>query len=299
MAKKTIILQDYPFFAKEGAKTDKSELNLEFQKLAASLSDDLAQQINLIISGADVDSRKTLFKAFKKSGQVISCTKVKLTDRNWQKDIRNLLLEKLREKELNLHHSIIDYLVEVTGPDTGKLDQELEKIKAASFSRPNLSLADIQVLCPGNEATMLWALANAAGERNLQASYKSIDDLLATSKNPESDVLGLLRNLASEFQNLLHARLLLQEFNQRNNNQIDSIIKGLSADDKERLKSNPLIKMHPYRAKIIAGKSLNFKGPELINAIQLITEANRLAIMSSIPPRTLLEELIVKILSSK
>ena len=297
--KKTVALQNYPFFAKEGTKTDKSELNLEFQKLANSLSDQLAEQVNLIISGTDIDSRKVLNKSFTAKGKVIRCNKTKLTDKNWQKNIRELLIQKMQEKELQLHHSLIEYLVEVIGTDTGRLDQELEKIKVASLSRPQLSLADLQTLCPGNQATVFWALGNSVGERNLQACYKTIDNLLASSKNPDSDIIGLLRSLASEFQNLLQARLFMQEMKQRNSSQVDSIIKSLSADEKEKFKSNPLVKMHPYRAKLIATKSLNYSGPELINAIKTITETNRLAIMSTIPPRTLLEQLIVKIIPSK
>ena len=297
--KKTVILQNYPFFAKEGPKTDKSELNLEFKKLAESLSDELANQVNLIVSGSDIDSRKNLSKSFAKSGKLVTCSKPKLSDRNWQKDIRNLLLQKLQEKALQLHNSLIEYLIEIIGTDTGRLDQELEKIKVASLSKGQLTLADLQILCPGNEATILWALANAAEERNLQACYKVIDNLLSTSKNPEGEVLGLLRNLANAFQNLLHARLFMQEMKQKSNKQIDSIIKNLSADEKQRLKDNPLIKMHPFRAKMVAGKSLNYTGPELVDAIKVITETNRLAIMSTIPARTLLEQLIVKIVSPK
>jgi DNA polymerase III delta subunit len=295
--KKTICLQNCTFFDSEGAKTDKSKLSTQFRTLAAIISEGVPDDIFLILSGKSLDSRKSLYKSCTKANaQIHSYKKLQLMNRNWQEQVSGLLKQSAAEKGVNLQHNALEYLIQVIGPETGRIEPEMEKVKCACPDHESISYNDIADICTGNASTAFWAYSNALGDRKLKMASKAIDCILLQSKDPEQAVMGLLLQTAKHFKLLLKAKLFMQQAQLKNPGQVDNFLRGISAADKERFKNNEFAKLHPFRAKMLASSASLYNGQELINAIKLFTETNRKLVYSPVSRRLLLEQLTFAII---
>ena len=96
---KTVCLQQYPFFAKEGPKTDKGAFSTQCRKLASLIEEGIDPNINLILSGPGIDKRKSIAKAIDKKGLLIICEAVKLTDRQWEAKVSQKITKQFQKKK--------------------------------------------------------------------------------------------------------------------------------------------------------------------------------------------------------
>jgi DNA polymerase III delta subunit len=186
--------------------------------------------------------------------------------------------------------------VQVIGPETGRIEPELEKIHCACPHNNSISYNDIADICTGNSSTAFWAYSNALGERQLKMACKAIDNILQQSKDPEQAVMGLLLQTARHFKLLLKAKLFMQIAKIRNPNQVDSYLKNMPPADQAKFQNNEFSKLHPYRAKILATNAALFSGSELIDAVKTFTETNRKLVRSPVSRRLLLEQLTFAII---
>jgi DNA polymerase III delta subunit len=295
--RKTICLQNCTFFDSEGAKTDKSSLSCQFRALAAIIAEGIPSDIFLILSGPGLDSRKSIYKSCTKAkAQIHNFKKIQLMARNWQEQVSGLIQQCARSKQLKLQRNALEYLVQVIGPETGRIEPELEKIHCACPHNNSISYNDIADICTGNSSTAFWAYSNALGERQLKMACKAIDNILQQSKDPEQAVMGLLLQTARHFKLLLKAKLFMQIAKIRNPNQVDSYLKNMPPADQAKFQNNEFSKLHPYRAKILATNAALFSGSELIDAVKTFTETNRKLVRSPVSRRLLLEQLTFAII---
>ena len=288
------------FFDSEGAKTDKSNLAKQFRALAEVISEGVPPDIHLILSGAGMDSRKSLYKSCQKANaQIYTFKKLQLMTGKWQEQVAGMIRGTAQSKGMNLQHKAIDYLVQVIGTETGRIEQELEKISCACPDSQSISYNDIEDICTGNASTAFWAFSNALGNRNLKTATKAIDNILMQSKDPESAVMGLLLQTSNHFRLMLKGKLLMQQAKLKTADQVYNFLRNLSAADKERFKNNEFVRLHPFRAKNIAQSASLYSGPELIDAVKIFTETNRKLVHSPVSRRLLLEQLSFTIIKGK
>ncbi|MCM8532337.1 MAG: DNA polymerase III subunit delta [Lentisphaeraceae bacterium] len=293
---KTVCLQNCSFLDREGSKTDKSPLAKVFHELAALIAEGIPQDIFLIVSGNGLDSRKSIMKAAAKSNAEIHNFKKLQLSGKWQEQVQMLLRSACQAKQLNLTGRALEYLCEVIGTETGRIETELEKIFCACPGKESIDYLDIVDICTGNASTAVWAFSNALGDRKLQNAYKAIDNIIHQSKDQESVVMSLLYQTATHFRTLLKLKILMQQASLRGPDAVYGFLKNLTPANKEQFKNNDLIKMHPYRAKILAQSASLYSGQELIQIINNITKANRKLVTSAIPRRMLLEQLALMII---
>ena len=293
---KTVCLQNCTFFDREGSKTDKSPLSKEFQALAEIISNGIPSDIFLILSGARLDSRKSLHKACSKTNAEIHSFKKLQLSGKWQDQVQGLIRNAAQSKNLNLTGRASEYLCEVIGTETGRIDSELEKIICACSDKNTIDYIDIADICTGNASTAIWAFSNALGDRKLKNAYTAIDNILHQSKDQEGVLMSLLYQTATHFRTLLKLKLLMQQASLKSPDQLYSFIKNLTPQNKESFKDSEIIKMHPFRAKIMSQSAALFTGQELIKIINFITAANRKLVSSAIPRRMLLEQLALMII---
>ena len=296
---KTVCLSNCEFLDQEGNKSDKAPIPRQIRALAELINEGVPSDIILIISGAGVDSRKSLFKACKgQNAEIHNFKKLQLTGK-WKDQVTALIRQQAREKGLNLQHNAIEYLTEVIGPESGRINSELEKIACACIGKDSISLPDISDICVGNSSTAFWAFSNALGDRNLKLAVNAIENILHQTKDPESAVMGLLHQTAGHFKLLLKGRLFMQMAGLKSPDQVQQFLNNISAADKEKYKSNEFIKLHPYRALNLAKNALKYSGQELIEAIKLFTETNRKLVSSPVSRRLLLEQLATAVIKGK
>ena len=290
--KKTICLQNCSFFDSEGTKTDKSPLSRQFRTLGETITEGLPGDIIFILSGPNLDSRKLLYKGCQKAGaDIFNFKKIQLMGNRWQEQVSGLIRKSAAEKDVSLDHRALEYLVQVIGTETGRIDQEIEKIACACNGKNPVTVNDIQDICTGNASTAFYAFSNALGDRDLRASTKAIDNILMQTKDPEQAVMGLLLQTSRHFRMMLKMKLFMQQTGLRDAGQVYNFLNRVSPQDKEKYKDSEFIKMHPFRAKNIALSASKYSGPELINAVKSFTETNRKLVMSPPSKRMLLEQL--------
>ena len=293
---KTVCLQNFSGFEKEGPKTDKGNFSVQCRRLAELIGEGLDPNINLILSGPKLDKRKSLAKAADKAGQVIFCESVKVSDRRWRDQVRPMIQQRAREMQLNMPAVCFQYLTEVIGPDTGRIDQELLKLQAWSSSGKPLSLPIVQDLCIGDETSMIWDLSNALAERKLKESLQAIDKFLSASKNVAGDCLALVRSLSRQFSELIQIRAFMMENRMKNPGQLEGFLNSLGKEQKAELKKQyAFVTMHPFRVKMLAQNASRYKGPELLKAFSKVMEVNRQLMSTATPPRMLLEHLVISV----
>jgi DNA polymerase III delta subunit len=293
---KTVCLQNSSFLDREGSKTDKSPLSREFQALAEIISNGIPADIFLIVSGAGLDSRKFLHKSCTKAGAEIHSFKKLQLSGKWQDQVQGLIRAAAQSKNINLTGRAVEYLCEVIGTETGRIESELEKIICACPDLQTIDYTDIVDICTGNASTAIWAFSNALGDRQLKNAYKAVDNIIHQSKDQEGVVMSLLYQTATHFRTLLKIKILMQQASLRGPDAMYSFLKSMTPQNKEKFKNNEIIKMHPYRAKIMSQSASLFTGQELIKIINYITTANRKLVSSAIPRRMLLEQLALMII---
>ena len=296
---KTVCLSNCEFLDQEGNKTDNAPIPKQIRALAETINEGVPSDIILIISGAGIDSRKSLFKACKgQNAEIHNFKKLQLTGK-WKDQITAQIRHQAREKGINLQHNAIEYLTEVIGTESGRVNSELEKIACACIGKDSIGLADIADISVGNSSTAFWAFSNALGDRNLKLAIKAIEDILYCTKDPESAVMGLLHQTAGHFKLLLKGKLFMQMAGLKSPDQVQRFLNGISAADKERFKNNEFAKLHPFRALNLAKNAQRYTGQELIEAIKLFTETNRKVVTSPVSRRLLLEQLAVAVIKGK
>jgi DNA polymerase III delta subunit len=285
--KKTLWLQSFPFPAKEADNPVGQGLKQVAEIIEAGCPADL----NLVMDGPGLTDKSKLFSACKAAGRVMMLRKPEMRDRNWSANVSQVLQAGAAEKGLKLHPGVIDYLIEVVGVDTGRIDGELEKIFCYAGTEPTTE--QVQAVCRGNREAHFFAFANALGERNLQAVFRTIMQSMENTKNPNQTVVSLLRQGATTMRKLLHARLLMYGLKESANNLHDSI-QALSDEDRRPFEHNMLVKMKRGQVYVIAKQAANYEGPELVSAVQSFAAADKSLVSSSVPPRVLLEDLVLR-----
>lgn len=297
--KKTVCLSNCEFLDQEGNKTDNAPIPKQIRALAEMISEGVPADIILILSGPGVDSRKSLFKACKaQNAEIHNFKKLQLSGK-WKDQVTALIRQQARDMGMNLQHNAIEYLTEVIGTESGRVNSELEKVACACMGKDSIGLPDIKDICVGNSATAFWAFSNALGDRNLKMAIQAIEDILYSTKDPESAVMGLLHQTAGHFKLLLKGKLFMQMAGLKTPDQVQRFLNSISDADKEKYKNNEFTGLHPFRALNLAKNAQRYSGQELIEAIKLFTETNRKLVTSPVSRRLLLEQLAISVIKGK
>ena len=296
---KTVCMGNCNFLDREGAKTDKSPLAVQFRVLSDLISDGVPQDINLIISGPAVDTRKSLHKACKKAGAQISILKKIQLMGKWEQQVSSMIQQASAQKGMRLARGAVDYLTKVIGTEVGRIEPEMEKIFCACGHLPQINYQDICDISVGNASTAFWAFSNALGDRNLQDTYRVIENLLHQTKDPDGTVMGLLLQTSRHFSLLLKGKIFMQQAKLKSPDAVKRFMDSMSAEQKEQFKNNEFAKLHPYRAMNMAKSAMKYSGPELIEAMRLLTQTNRQLVSSPVSRRLLLEQLAFAIIKGR
>lgn len=287
---KTIWLQDFSAFADEGRD---SPVGKGLTQLVGLIGEGLPDDVSLVLSGPGADAKRKLCRAAKKHGELHNCRKLDLQNRRWSQEVQALIHEKATAKGLQLAPGVIGYLVETIGVDTARIDPELEKVLCFAGERPTLE--QVSQVCAGSREADAFALNTAFGRRSLEDAYAAIARFMSHSRDPEGETIRLVRMTATFFKGLLEARLLMQHLRARPEALADRLTR-LSPEEEEQLGENGLAGRHPYFVKLRAEEANRYRPPEILRALSLLAETDRLLVSSGLPRRLLLETLALRII---
>lgn len=261
-------------------------------------SHDIPETMILVMDGVGVDRRKSFYKICDASGvELIWYTKPDPTDKDFANQVRMRIDAALDSFQLNAMPDAKECLRAILGSDSGRIRLEIEKLAAYMGDNKTVTREDCLAICSRTPEALAWALTDALKQRDLNASLRALDDLVAqieaergASSSPEN---ALLVGVSNEFQSLLKCRaafdLLGWDFRRVSYAQIKSL-------DKEEYAGNFLLSMHPFVAFKKAETLRLFSDDALRKIMNAILDANKALVSSgSDNKRLVLESLIYTI----
>ena len=295
---KTIWLQNVSFLENEGgasALKQKDPLTTALARIAEFIASDFPEDLVLVISGKGVSEKRRLFKSCSENGKVFIFNKPDLSRKSWRQEVEKIIRNRMTEREMRLTNESINYLIEVIGVDTGRIGNEIEKLFCYAGTSP--SIKEVQDVCTGSRETVFFALSNALGTKNIDTVFSTITQLLGHSKEPEGLIIGQIRFLGRYFTDLLQAKLLMFFLKTRSADALSRAIQQMNDEEKNRFHGNTMLSKQIWQVKSIAQQASRYTGPELIHAIKLLAEADKLLVSSSLSRTFILEFLALRILT--
>lgn len=215
-----------------------------------------------------------LYKAVAASGLVIDCAPPT------EAKVQKWLVSWARERhEIKLEPAAAELMVEIVGRSLGVLDQELAKL--ASFAGPGETVKRDTVadLVGGWRAKTIWVLLDAALDGDARTALEQLDLLLSGGENP----VGLMAQMGSSLRRFAAAARLLSA--SRGGRSAMSLRDALV---EAGMKPFVLAKAESQLRQLGRARA------EQLYAWLLETDL-ALKGASSLPPRTVLEQLIVRL----
>lgn len=258
--------------------------------------------VRLLISAGKVDKRRTFYKTLESLGQVENFAELSLDDRDWTVRAETWVEAELSTRNKQISSEALAELITSVGPHLRQLDNELEKACLYVGDQPTIELGDVKAIVTREKQARAFALGDAVGDRDLPRSLRALDDALWELKfDNQKSAIGLLYGLITKVRVLIFLKEALRvgwlkpdtDWN-RFKAQLERVPANVLPEDK---RLNPLT-MHPYVLFKALPQARRFTLPELIRAMELLLECNQRLIFSSLDEALVLQQTLVKILSS-
>jgi len=297
--RKTVWLQNFHGFDREGSQKDTSPEASAFRKLAELIGKGIGDDMVLIMNGPDADQRKALCRACKAHGVLRIHRKPDIRQsRTWQGDMRQLVTKAAEDKGVALPRDVLGFLVDALGTDTARVDSELEKL-ICYCGGPDapITLDAVEEVCLAEGETVSWAFTGAIGDRRPGQAIQHADTLLRQEKDPEGAVMGLLVQTQRHLRNLLEVKVFMHRSKIRAPGAVQDAIKALSDEDKAAFEREGLdiVTYNPYRVLKLAESAVRYGGTELVKGIIATRDAYRKCVSSTSSNRVVLENLVLRI----
>ena len=302
--------------------------------LQQAIENEFPKGNHLVITTDMVDKRRKLFKIIKKTGMIIDCS-VPKGDRKADKIAQEAVLSErmkalLDRYEKSMNKEAYWTMYEMTGFDIGTFSDNLEKLISYVGDRKQITVEDIVFVLKRTKKDPIYELTNAIADRDIDKSLFFLNSLLMESFHP----LQILSSMTNQIRKLLVVRDFMEsphgsswnaemQFAQFKNNVMasilsynkelldqieewDDMISGDTDEDVQRNKKEREIKKpkpntdleipdNPYPVYLMLKKSDKFTKNELIDDIELLSYADYRLKTTKLSPKTILEEVILKI----
>ncbi|MGI6686245.1 MAG: DNA polymerase III subunit delta [Bacillota bacterium] len=242
--KRLVVVTNAPWFSGGKGGEDESR-NADLEPLLLYLDRPSPSTCLVFVCGEKIDNKRKTVKAVKKSGQVIEFAPLKGAELNkWME-------KRFRAKGKKAAPRVMDYLAMAVGNDLSSLEQEIEK--AALFVGPvvDITMQDVMQTVSASSNLTVFNLTDAVSKKDSSAAVLHLRELVRNGEH-ELKVLALL---STQIRNLLKIQTLKKN--------------GLG--ERQIVTESGL---HPYIVKKGLQQSKNFSSQELINALELLLDAN-------------------------
>ncbi len=298
---KAIWLRDCNFLGDD--KTASSGVVTEtLGELAQELKDFQWQSVRLLVSAGKVDKRKTFYKTLEKLGPVESFNGWSVDDKDWADQAELMAGKLIQARGKKISSDALSELVARIGPQPRQLANEAEKLCLYVGDRAGITAADVNTVCIKNKQARAFALGDALGNRNLPVLLQCLDEELWEMQfDKDKSEIGMLYGLISKVRALLLLKEMMREGWIKATQDYNGFKAQLSRVPAAKLpadkKYNPL-SLNPYVLFKALGQTKNYSEVELVQAMDLLLQANRRLVSSALDERIVLQQTLVQIVGA-
>jgi DNA polymerase-3 subunit delta len=267
-------------------------------KLGESLKRGVPEGVTLLISAIGLDKRRSLFLTLKKLADIQEFDAPEAGKRDGEEDIAEFVQTKVRAEGKRLSEAGYQAFRSLVEPNLREIANELEKLFLYVGKRTDITDADVRAICSASRQAVIWELVDALGARRLSVAIRLVEQMLEDGEA----AMGILMMLVSQLRLTLLAKDLAQRkvlVPATGNFGANNYVAALQRLPAEQTAHFPLTKEgampSPWRLYRCAVAAQNFTTDELIRAMGLLMEANRLLVSTQLDEKLVLEETIAKI----
>ena len=298
---KVVWLRDCNFLGDE--RTARSSTVTEvLADLAQELKSFVWQNVRLLVSAGKVDKRKVFYRTLDKIGKVQNFDVLTVNDRDWVNQTEIAARKAIQSRDKQVDDDALAELVSRIGPNPRQLDSEVEKLCLYLGERKQIALDDVAAICTQNKVARAFALGDALGDRNLPTLLRRLDEELWEMKsNRDKSEIGLLYGLIAKVRALLMLKEMMREGwikQTRDYNHFKSQLERVpSSSLPSDRRFNPLA-LNPYVLYKALPQVRNYTESELVRAMDLLLQCNRLLVSSRLEGSLVLQQALVQIVAS-
>jgi len=264
------------------------------ERLVAELKKGLPDDVTLVMDGPGIDRRSAFFKTCQKHGEIVFLAKIDVADREWDKNVRIVVLEACRENGVDIAPDATAFVAETCGADSGRAVSEVEKLVAYASPRKVITIDDCKAVCSATPEAAAWAFSDALTKKDLRAALDALDILY----DKVDRHIGMLITVSNAFLNMISIRVDAERLAiapGAGYPRFKSALENARPEIKEQCRGNPIFSSHPYKAWMLFGCAAKFSETELSNALTAILDANRQMVSGGGDERIILETLTSEI----
>lgn len=295
---RTIWLKNVNFLG--GSRTGESEeVVAQLESLAELLKRGLAPGFALVISAIDLDTRRSFYKTLEKVGEVIAVAGG--ADTRGKIDVAQLeafARDQVKSQGKQMRDEALQALIELTGANYRALASEVEKLATFVGDRMEITADDVAAIGSASHGLVVWTLADSIAERKLSKALKQLDQLLFQGESAIRMLFALI--------NKMRMLLLVRELIDRNVliatpdfGRFNACLQRVPSRGADGMPSdrrfNPLL-APPFVLFKTAQQAANYTRDELRHAMELLLDANKRLVSSSLDEKVVMEQTLIMII---
>jgi len=270
------------------------------------LNADGLDDVTLVMDIPHLDLRKAFYKDCDKLGETFVLKKISIDDKNYQQSLRERVAELCAKAGTRISRDAMEFLAETVGGDSGRLENELEKLLLYADSAQGVTLKDCREICARSPEASTWVFADALGAKDMRQAFAALDIIIEQMRGEKggssSPEMALLYGAIRKFQEISQIKAGAAAAGVRpgaNPNGFQAAVQNVSEDVKAELPGNITFSYHPYRAFMIHKMASAWTDQELANALELTLETNIQLVSGVCSTRIALENLITGVCAKK
>jgi DNA polymerase-3 subunit delta len=297
---KVVWLKGVNFLA--DTQTGRAETTLSaLEDLSDLLTAGIPPDVQLVISSGEVDKRRSFYLGLKKLARLEVFDLIDTSKTGWEEQVADLIETRANSFGLRFENEALELFTMMAGEDTRQIDNELDKLDLYLGEENRLATAaDVRTIVSQTKGGVVFELGHAIGQRNLPLALALVDQLL---EQGESAIGILLAALVPKVRNLNAAKQLEERHHLKPGstyNQYAAALERLPAAETARLpRKKDGSGLNVFPLFLAAKEAANFTGAELRRALEACLTANLRLVTSSLDPVIVLNQLLIRIVSSR
>jgi DNA polymerase III subunit delta len=259
----------------------------------------LPRGVYFLLSAAEVDKRRSFYKALGKIARLEQFDKIDTSRPGWEEELEVVVRRLGAERDLEFETEALQVFVRLAGSDTRQLRNELEKIDIYLGEKRTVTVKNVRDLVSKSTTGVIWELGIGVSKRQLVQSLALLDQLLFQGETP----IGILyAAIIPTVRNLLFAKDLLLRYNLPPPQVPFHFGSALNTLPEDAIRLLPRKKdgtINVYGLGLAASEAVRFELGELVEALDACLTANIQLVTTQLDPRLILSQLLVKLIVSK